>query len=724
MYRDHFGLTADPFNNTPDPRFFFNTPNHEEALASLLYTATMRKGFALVTGEVGSGKTLLTRLAIGRLPVGTQTAVITNTRLTGPELLVAVCREFQLRADHTSSPAELTHTLEQFLLEQYARDRLCVVILDEAQNLSPDAFEELRLLGNLEAEDAKLLQILILGQPELQETFRRSDLRQLRQRMFRVFHLGGLSEEQTLGYIRHRIDVAGGQADALFDAPAITAIHRASRGLPRIINQLADNCLLHAYSSGATRITAQTVQACIDVVEIDAPLTAAAEPAATPPTAATPRRAAAPTVDGRAARHSARTAAVATTDIIAAETERAGTAIAATVSAESLAAVDAVVERLGERLSNFERRIDTIALQLKTPRETAEQVESDLARIRNARHQAQEMLEDARGRLDAMTARFGEVTLQGEADLRMLADRTGQTLRHAEDQTQEVARRADRLRSEVLAQRDAQLKQIVAADATAALDAGELRRQIETATADMRRVTEATNDRLDEMWKLLGTDLATTRSELAELRKRSDARAAAALDAERIAAEAKARVEETIRQAEQRVEQLRQQIEALPRAESAAHAASLAAAQAARARVAELVASAEGLCATAQAQINDTVNDLHRTVATQVAAAQREAQQPLDESRRALGDFESAVAAARAEAQRVRSELDAAVERARATVAQTTQQFAATLDGHRADVADLQRAATTVHGELSHAATSRARGAGRSSRRSRPPLPR
>ena len=181
MYCEFFGLKTLPFNNTPDPRFFFNTPDHEEALASLLYAAQERKGFVLVTGEIGSGKTLLSRMLVNSLGSSARTAVISNTRLTGRELLWALCREFGLHVDDHASAGELSRLLEEFLLEQYTRDRVAVVILDEAQNLPMETFEELRMLSNLEADDAKLLQILMLGQPELQEAFRHPSMRQLHQ---------------------------------------------------------------------------------------------------------------------------------------------------------------------------------------------------------------------------------------------------------------------------------------------------------------------------------------------------------------------------------------------------------------------------------------------------------------------------------------------------------------------------------------------------------------
>lgn len=265
MYCDFFQLERLPFNNTPDPRFFFNTPDHEEALASLLYAAEQRKGFVLVTGEVGSGKTLLSRMLIGKLGSSVRTAVINNTRLSGRELLLAICREFEIEIQDGAAASEISHSLEQFLLEQYARDRLAVVVLDEAQNLPLEAFEELRMLGNLEADDAKLLQVLILGQPELQDSFRQPSMRQLYQRVFRTFHLRALSRELSDGYIRHRLAVAGlPQGEDVFEPEAYEAIYRHSEGIPRLLNQICDNSMLAAYTENARLVTAKMVR---EVVE-------------------------------------------------------------------------------------------------------------------------------------------------------------------------------------------------------------------------------------------------------------------------------------------------------------------------------------------------------------------------------------------------------------------------------------------------------------------------
>ena len=191
MYCSHFGLHRPPFNNTPDPTFYFSTPEHEEALATLQYATEERKGFVLVTGEVGAGKTLTgTHVpppdrAAGRDGRDHQYPSV------GRQLLAAVCAEFDLNPPPDAGNLELSQILQEFLLEQFARNRYVVVLIDEAQNLSDEAFEDIRMLGNLEADDAKLLQVCILGQPELRNRFAQPKMRQLDQRLFRRFHLTG-----------------------------------------------------------------------------------------------------------------------------------------------------------------------------------------------------------------------------------------------------------------------------------------------------------------------------------------------------------------------------------------------------------------------------------------------------------------------------------------------------------------------------------------------------
>lgn len=260
MYADYFGFRELPFNNTPDPRFFYSTPDHEEALASLVYAVQERKGFVLLTGEIGAGKTLITRLMLRRFGAQIAFATIHHAVQRPEDLMESICLEFDLPTRPPITPTQRIRLLHDFLLAKFSQNLPVVLVLDEAQNLQVDGFEQLRMIGNLEAEDAKLLQIVIVGQPELQQTFQTPELRQLRQRIFRSFHLPALNPKATEAYIRHRLSVVSDDAADIFDADAIEAIHGHSRGLPRVINTLCDNALLSAYSADLRRIDRSLIE--------------------------------------------------------------------------------------------------------------------------------------------------------------------------------------------------------------------------------------------------------------------------------------------------------------------------------------------------------------------------------------------------------------------------------------------------------------------------------
>ncbi len=263
MYAEFFGLRELPFNNTPDPRFFFSTPDHDEALASLIYAVKERKGFVLLTGEVGAGKTLVSRLMLKHFGCTITFAHINHAIHSAADLMESLCAEFELPHEPGSTNTQLVRTLHDFLLARFAQNLPVVLVLDEGQNLPIEAFEQLRMIGNLEADDAKLLQIAIVGQPELQSLFQSPALRQLRQRIFRSFHLPALDRKSTEAYIRHRLTVAGAKGSNVFSTDAIDAIQNTSRGLPRLINTICDNALLSGYSADRKAIDRAFIEAVV-----------------------------------------------------------------------------------------------------------------------------------------------------------------------------------------------------------------------------------------------------------------------------------------------------------------------------------------------------------------------------------------------------------------------------------------------------------------------------
>lgn len=264
MYADFFGFKELPFNNTPDPRFFYSTPDHEEALASLVYAVKERKGFVLLTGEVGTGKTLVTRMMLRHFGSQIAFAAINHAVQSAGDLMESICSEFEIPVEPGANPTRLVRGLHDFLLTQFAENMPVVLVLDEAQNLSVEGFEQLRMIGNLEADDAKLLQIVIVGQTELQRTFLSPQLRQLRQRIFRSYHLPAMNRETAEGYIRHRLSVVCDNVDDIFTADAVKAVYEHSRGLPRLINTLCDNVLLSAYSADRHMIDTPLVASVIE----------------------------------------------------------------------------------------------------------------------------------------------------------------------------------------------------------------------------------------------------------------------------------------------------------------------------------------------------------------------------------------------------------------------------------------------------------------------------
>ncbi|MFD0740477.1 AAA family ATPase [Lysobacter koreensis] len=256
MYHEHYGLTEPPFSITPDPRFVFLSERHRDALAHLLFGIGQGGGggFVQLTGEVGTGKTTLSRLLLEQLPENTRAALVLNPRLSPVELLETVCEELHIdlaggaAGDRRGSLKALVDALNAYLLDAYAQGLRVVLIIDEAQNLSRDALEQVRLLTNLETDTQKLLQIILIGQPELRTLLARPDMRQLAQRITARYHLTPLSEVETGHYLRHRYRAAGG-THFPFTAAAVKRIHAHAGGVPRLINVVAERALLGGYAS-------------------------------------------------------------------------------------------------------------------------------------------------------------------------------------------------------------------------------------------------------------------------------------------------------------------------------------------------------------------------------------------------------------------------------------------------------------------------------------------
>ncbi|HSB69890.1 MAG TPA: AAA family ATPase [Candidatus Methylomirabilis sp.] len=259
MYTSHFGLTDTPFSITPDPRYLYMSERHREGLAHLLYGIRQPGGFVQLTGEVGTGKTTLCRCLLEQLPREVDVALILNPRLTAVEFLATMCDELRITyPPETWSVKELVDALSRYLLDAHARGRRTVLIVDEAQNLPADVLEQIRLLTNLETATQKLLQIILIGQPELIHLLERQKLRQLAQRITARYHLLHFSRRDTCAYIRHRLRVGGG-SDTLFTPAAMYRVHRVSGGVPRLINVICDRALLGAYAHDRHRVDAATV---------------------------------------------------------------------------------------------------------------------------------------------------------------------------------------------------------------------------------------------------------------------------------------------------------------------------------------------------------------------------------------------------------------------------------------------------------------------------------
>src|SRR5579862_8223034 len=260
MYQKFFGLRESPFNVNPDPRYLFLTRQIQEALAGLTYGIQNRKGFILLTGEVGTGKTtLLNRLLDWLHGRRAKTAYIFNSRLDVNQLFDFIMAEFEIPCE-SREKSQVLLRLNQWLLERYRAGETAVLIVDEAQNLSPEVLEEIRLLTNLETSTEKLLQIVLTGQPELEEKLKVPELRQLRQRITLRCHTSALSLDETYGYIAERLRIAGSNGEPIFSREAIQMVHQYSRGIPRVVNLLCEHSMINAYVDSLRPVPAHLVE--------------------------------------------------------------------------------------------------------------------------------------------------------------------------------------------------------------------------------------------------------------------------------------------------------------------------------------------------------------------------------------------------------------------------------------------------------------------------------
>ena len=262
MYKKFYGFTDKPFNLTPDSKFFYSSPKHEEALNCLLLAISERNGFVVITGDIGSGKTTVCRALLNKLDAATKVALVLNTHLGRKEFLTTVLDDLGIECKSNSKP-HLLSALNKYLLEQISKDINVVLVIDEAQNLSPSVLEEIRMLSNLETETEKLIQIVLLGQPELKKKLAMPKLEQFRQRIVFHYHLPPLDREETRGYIKHRLKKAGNEKTDIFMEYAIDEVYRYSKGIPRLINIICHNSLISGLACDKRTITRSIVESTI-----------------------------------------------------------------------------------------------------------------------------------------------------------------------------------------------------------------------------------------------------------------------------------------------------------------------------------------------------------------------------------------------------------------------------------------------------------------------------
>ena len=266
MYLNFYGLREIPFSPTPDPKFLFQSARHRDALAQLMYGVSERKGFIVLTGQIGTGKTTLLRTLMERMDHVIHVAYIHNSSLSTEGLVEYALQDWSVKSTATTHAQRLCE-LNEFLIDQHRQGLNPVLVIDEAQNLTAEALETVRLLSNFETSRQKLMQILLVGQPELRDTLNLPELRQLKQRIGMRCHIGPLSPEETRLYIRHRLTVAGATDSGIFTDAAVQKITEYSHGIPRVINMVCDHCLLSGYADSKRRLDARIVDEAIEYLE-------------------------------------------------------------------------------------------------------------------------------------------------------------------------------------------------------------------------------------------------------------------------------------------------------------------------------------------------------------------------------------------------------------------------------------------------------------------------
>ena len=280
MYESFYGFKEKPFNINPDPDYLYMSGAHEKAYTYLEYAIAENKAFVVITGEIGSGKTTLINFLLRKIPQDINVGILNNTNVLPLQFIKMICQEFELTVDGLDK-AGMLDTLHQFLLKQFAERKRVVLIIDEAQNLPSKSIEETRLLSNLEAEKHHLIQIILMGQPELKYKLQRKDLEQFAQRVTVSNHLEGLKKEEVHQYIHHRLKVGGANNLDIFNNEAIEAIYKYSQGIPRIINIICDTALVHGYADDIKIIDRKIVEEVIETREIGGRLPSVTENAKT-----------------------------------------------------------------------------------------------------------------------------------------------------------------------------------------------------------------------------------------------------------------------------------------------------------------------------------------------------------------------------------------------------------------------------------------------------------